>query len=57
MSVPVPKYCPNCGAQLKDVQAIEDPRTGALGYDVYCDECGWSGEIWPDEKLQLAKPV
>lgn len=49
-----PKYCPHCGARLVDdhgwIQAYLDNYdiSRVQGYDCYCDNCTWSGNIEPD---------
>lgn len=51
-----PKFCPDCGAGLTGetaAVAIEEDRTGDGGYDVYCEACGWSGDVWPDDEHGL----
>lgn len=48
-----PKFCPDCGAALTDDTAavgIFDGHTGDGGYDVYCETCGWSGDVFPDDE-------
>lgn len=49
----VPVYCPACGAALQggdSAVGIYSPRTGDGGYDTYCSDCGWSGDIFPDSE-------
>lgn len=48
-----PKHCPNCGAA--HVSAVAFERTypnvrGETGYDCYCAQCEWSGDIMPDDE-------
>lgn len=53
-----PHYCPNCGKPLSSIQSYwddssrpstpENPFRG-IGYDCYCDDCHWSGDIIPDK--------
>lgn len=65
----VPKYCPNCGKQLqeKEVRVVfwadssrketpKDPYKG-LGYDTYCPNCEWSGDIIPDEDRNIVHNI
>lgn len=49
-----PKYCPNCGAILENIQEywtdssrISSPANPfkSIGYDCYCKSCKWSGDI------------
>lgn len=58
-----PKYCPNCKKELGDIQEywshsdwIETPDKPfyGIGYDCYCKNCGWSGDIEPDEDDEIA---
>ena len=61
-----PKFCPNCGAPLKDIveywvdssrpETPENPYRG-IGYDCYCEKCGWSGNIEPDEDVNIVHEV
>jgi len=54
-------YCPNCGKKISKKDSTQMPygdadikvggkwRVGkTVGYDVYCTECDWSGNIEPD---------
>lgn len=53
-----PEYCPNCGAKLtrdfipfwNDSSRRETPQDPykEIGYDTYCSNCDWSGDIIPD---------
>lgn len=48
-----PKFCPNCGKKsLGNPQAFEAEETGRFGqltgYDCYCRNCHWSGDVLPD---------
>lgn len=57
----VPKFCPECGSSLPKAtwnkvaywndssrkETYEEPFR-EIGYDVYCENCGWSGDIVPD---------
>ena len=49
-----PNFCPHCGHKLPDgahgAQGFTQGRTGDGGWDCYCDICGWSGDILPDEE-------
>jgi hypothetical protein len=49
-----PSFCPHCGAALspeeRSAVPIYDPATGDGGYDCYCDTCGWSGDVYPDDE-------
>lgn len=48
-----PKFCPDCGAALtadNAVVGVIDDRSGDGGYDCYCEVCGWSGDISPDDE-------
>lgn len=47
-----PKRCPNCGSTNIHVQELVSPLDLAELYDVYCRECGWSGDISPDLSLE-----
>ena len=48
-------YCPGCGAELKDKQALGrvygsgEDSDKLWGFDVYCSACKWSGDIAPDK--------
>ena len=53
-----PNFCPSCGGKLRDdkqpfwadsarMEQPDDPFRG-IGYDCYCENCGWSGDIVPD---------
>lgn len=48
-----PKFCPNCGAKIKDYQAEVDVIRKEGGFDCLCKKCGWSGEINPDSLTDL----
>lgn len=39
------RFCPACGASGLDVEVVGEFDELL---DVYCPECGWSGEISPD---------
>lgn len=41
-----PKYCPRCGAADLDVVEVGDGEYAV--YDVFCRDCGFSGDISPD---------
>jgi hypothetical protein len=53
----IPHFCPNCGESLSEPisywadshrqSTIDNPFKG-LGYDCWCDNCHWSGDILPD---------
>ena len=48
-----PRFCPNCGAALVGENAavgILDERSGDVGYDTSCRNCGWSGDVYPDDE-------
>ena len=48
-----PEFCPNCGAALVGENAavgILDERSGDVGYDTSCRNCGWSGDVYPDDE-------
>ena len=52
-----PHFCPNCGEPMSKPisfwddssreSTVEHPFKG-VGYDCYCSECHWSGDITPD---------
>lgn len=42
-----PNFCPNCGHTLPEGDHGAQSLVG--GYDCYCDTCGWSGDINPDD--------
>lgn len=56
----IPRYCPNCGerfVRVSDkgliwVMPMGDPyeqiHLKITTFDVYCNECEWSGDIRPD---------
>ena len=51
----VPKFCPNCGAPLVRVSGTKiwvmplgEKKDRVDTFDVYCNECEWSGNISPD---------
>ena len=55
----IPKYCPNCREPLIRVsrgkvwiapmgEPFEKIHFRLTGFDVYCNECEWSGDISPD---------
>jgi predicted nucleic-acid-binding Zn-ribbon protein len=43
-----PKRCPNCGSTNIHIQELESPHDWEEWYDVYCRDCGWSGDISAD---------
>jgi hypothetical protein len=49
-----PNYCPNCGQSIKEDElnavAIASTKGNRTGYDCYCPNCEWSGDIWPDDE-------
>jgi len=50
-----PNYCPNCGFPLHgehSAVAITSTEDHATGYDCYCTNCDWSGDIWPDDEAE-----
>ena len=68
-----PHYCPNCGESLQKPisfwidshrpSTAEEPFKG-VGYDCYCKNCHWSGDILPnadkfivEERMELSKFV
>ena len=58
-SMSIPYYCPNCGIPIREDMndvgensnrfPIENNK-GDGGYDIYCPECEWSGDIYPDDE-------
>jgi hypothetical protein len=60
-----PLFCPNCAAALPTDEranaavpiysANTNANTGDGGYDCYCESCGWSGDIYPEE-LAISRP-
>ena len=46
-----PIYCPNCGKIFHGKNALVEcaDKWGQDVWDCYCIECGWSGDISPDE--------
>lgn len=51
----VPKFCPSCGAKLLRISGTKiwimplgERENRVDTFDVYCDECEWSGDISPD---------
>lgn len=41
-----PRRCPACGAG--GIECLAYPRVDdTLGYDVTCEDCGWTGDIRP----------
>lgn len=47
-----PRHCPGCGAALISVDAaveILDEASGQRGWDCYCANCRWSGDVFPDD--------
>jgi hypothetical protein len=55
------KHCPDCGsARPLSVQTQSNWFiTGevTVSFDVYCDTCGWSGDVYPDalDRLSMSK--
>lgn len=47
-----PKYCPSCAASLIDCVPFTRTDEGG-GFDVYCYQCSWSGDIMPDELSEV----
>lgn len=56
----IPYYCPNCGIPIRgDMNDMGDDsnrfpienKQSDGGYDVYCPECEWSGDIYPDDEI------
>lgn len=57
-----PIYCPNCGKPITDyvsywvnsdwIGTPENPFYG-IGYDCYCKNCQWSGEIESDIDMEI----
>ena len=46
-----PLRCPMCGAVLDDVATYTNEERLSdivVGFDCYCGNCGWSGDIEPD---------
>lgn len=57
-----PKYCPNCAKPLGDIQPCwgeeweyEGERFANTVYDCYCSACDWSGDISPDDEIDIPK--
>lgn len=56
-----PLFCPNCGASLPEGPhgaqpfhlADEDGSCDCGGWDCFCDNCQWSGDIMPDDEDEL----
>lgn len=58
-----PKFCPNCGTKLTDNiqeywadssrKATVDNPFKDVGYDCYCENCKWSGNIEPDADTDI----
>ena len=51
-----PNFCPNCAGPLPDgshgAQPYEIDEDHMIGWDCYCDACGWGGNIEPDEAVE-----
>jgi hypothetical protein len=57
-----PHYCPNCGEHLNkpitywaDSSRPSTPENPfrSIGYDCYCENCHWSGNIEPDADREI----
>ena len=44
-------FCPKCKKELVNKIELID-NCGNVGYDCYCDNCGWSGDIFPDTIIE-----
>ncbi len=53
------KFCPNCGYKLpKELSKqlpFTNPYNGDYGYDIWCKNCEWGGEIYPYEIMERLK--
>jgi hypothetical protein len=56
----MPKYCTNCGKRIRkysstgrELQIHCFNNAGDGMYDIYCWNCGWSGDIRPDSETEL----
>ena len=49
-----PKFCPNCGKPLRGKNAVQPYVTLDYNtdYNTYCNACGWSGDINPNEETE-----
>jgi hypothetical protein len=48
-----PIHCPNCGKEFPSKKQHRMPvmnNAGDQGYDCYCPQCNWSGDIFPDDE-------
>lgn len=60
-----PIFCPQCGQRFTSLDDMvecfgkdwEDEKTGkkyySIIYDCYCQKCDWSGDISPDDELDM----
>lgn len=51
-SVGTVKHCPGCGStNIDQGPNLERPDSEERVFDVYCQDCKWSGDVSPDEVI------
>jgi hypothetical protein len=57
MNRPIPKRCPDCGAEFPQALGSRTPisekgETGPRGWSCWCPSCNWTGDVFPTRRRE-----